>query len=94
MLTIANMRQALNRKTFMKPILITIQVKTEQIVDGEPILLPHERDQKPDLEPILPRKIMKQAYKDLQNCLVDTDLHGQRGVEVVLENSKKYKSKK
>lgn len=78
----------------MKPTLIKNQVKKEMIVDEDPLLLPHERDQKPDVEPTLPRKVMKQAYKDLQDCLVDTDLHGQRGVEVVIKNSKKCKSKK
>lgn len=52
-------------------------------------LLPHELDEKSDTKPIVPTKIMKQAYRDLQRGLVDTDLHGQRGVEEVLKNSKK-----
>ena len=45
--------------------------------------LPHERDESPDAQHITPRPEMKQAASDLERGLVDTDLHGQRGVETV-----------
>ncbi len=49
--------------------------------------LPHERDQAPDEVPAKPRKAMIQAFKDLQRGLVDTDLHGERGVEEVIKQT-------
>lgn len=52
--------------------------------------LPHERDESVEEDATTPRKIMDQAYQDLQRSLVDTDLHGQRGVEEqVRQDSKK-----
>ncbi|HAT31388.1 MAG TPA: hypothetical protein DCW29_11220 [Janthinobacterium sp.] len=45
--------------------------------------LPHERDESPDAQDAEPRDVMRQAASDLQRGLVDTDLHGQRGVEKV-----------
>ncbi len=72
----------------MKSVPVTPQKKPDQIVDVGSALLPHERDEKTETRPIVPTKIMKQAYKDLQHGLVDTDLHGQRGVEEVLKKSK------
>lgn len=78
----------------MKPIPVTAQAKNDPMVEANDPLLPHERDEKPDAQSIKPRKIMKQAYKDLQRCLVDTDLHGQRGVEEVLKNPNKSERKK
>lgn len=45
--------------------------------------LPHERDESPDAE-VAPRGIMEQAADDLAQGLVDTDLHGLRGVEQVV----------
>lgn len=45
--------------------------------------LPHERDTAPDAQDIKPRRIIRQAAKDLEQGLVDTDLHGERGVEKV-----------
>lgn len=56
--------------------------------------LPHERDEMADVDAIEPKKIMKQAYKDLQRGLVDTDMHGQRGVEEVVKHSVKVPTKK
>lgn len=52
--------------------------------------LPHERDQSPDSAASTtgPRDDMHQAAKDIEGGLVDTDLHGQRGVEKVKENVK------
>ncbi|CDG81125.1 hypothetical protein [Janthinobacterium agaricidamnosum] len=43
--------------------------------------LPHERDQSPDAQNAKPRPVMEQAASDLEQGLVDTDLHGERGVE-------------
>ncbi len=43
--------------------------------------LPHERDESPEVEDKPARGIMKQAADDLAQGLVDTDLHGERGVE-------------
>ncbi|MFZ6748171.1 hypothetical protein [Undibacterium sp. Ren11W] len=88
------LRQAFYTKEFMKPIRVTSQVKIDPIDNPNLPLLPHDRDEQPDVQPIVPRKIMKQAYKDLQRCLVDTDLHGQRGVEEVVKDSKKREDKK
>jgi hypothetical protein len=60
------------------------KVNTEVPVknDGE-MRLPHERDESPDTQGMKPRDIMKQAASDLEQGLVDTDLHGIRGVETV-----------
>ncbi len=43
--------------------------------------LPHERDEAPEGQDTSPRGVMKQAASDLEQGLVDTDLHGTRGVE-------------
>jgi hypothetical protein len=43
--------------------------------------LPHERDESPDGANKAPRGVMQQAADDLAQGLVDTDLHGARGVE-------------
>jgi hypothetical protein len=52
--------------------------------------LPNERDEAVEEDATAPRKVMNQAYQDLQRGLVDTDLHGQRGVEAqVRKDSKK-----
>ncbi len=45
----------------------------------EKLRLPFELDEMPDAHSSKPRKVMKQAYTDLKNGLVDTDLHGQQG---------------
>lgn len=37
---------------------------------------PHERDESPDSQASGPRESMQQAYEDLENGLVDTDLRG------------------
>lgn len=50
---------------------------------GDAMRLPHERDATPDAQGIEPREIIKQAASDLEQGLVDTDLHGIRGVETV-----------
>lgn len=45
--------------------------------------LPHERDERPEATPQPTRSIIHQAASDLERGLVDTDLHGLRGVETV-----------
>lgn len=45
--------------------------------------LPSERDESPDGHDAAPRDVMKQAASDIERGLVDTDLHGERGVEKV-----------
>lgn len=45
--------------------------------------LPHERDETTEKPPHRPRTIIEQASSDLERGLVDTDLHGVRGVEQV-----------
>jgi hypothetical protein len=49
--------------------------------------LPHEIDQTPDDRSTEPKKVIKQAYEDIQQGMVDTDMHGERGVEEVVKNS-------
>lgn len=45
--------------------------------------LPHERDEAPDGHDPEPRSVIRQAASDLEQGLVDTDMHGVRGVEKV-----------
>lgn len=48
---------------------------------------PNERDESPEVDSNSPlRPEIKQAAADLQQGQVDTDLHGVRGVEKVVEN--------
>jgi hypothetical protein len=47
--------------------------------------LPHERDETPDGQDVHSRGIMRQAADDVEQGLVDTDLHGQRGLEQAIE---------
>ncbi|CUI05650.1 hypothetical protein LXA47_27515 [Massilia sp. P8910] len=54
-----------------------------KIHDDDVKRLPHERDESPDGHDKEPRGVMKQAADDLAQGLVDTDMHGMRGVEVV-----------
>jgi hypothetical protein len=56
---------------------------TEPVGKDAGTRLPHERDESPDPTDAPPRRIMRQAARDLEQGLVDTDLHGQRGVETV-----------
>lgn len=54
------------------------QIKTDTPVKKDAIpRQPHERDESPDSQtPSKPHKSMEQAYEDLENGLVDTDLRG------------------
>jgi len=59
-------------------------INTEEPVKNDGVKrLPHERDESPDAQTITPRDVMRQAASDLEQGLVDTDLHGERGVEMV-----------
>ncbi len=53
----------------------------EKVEDDGVKRLPHERDESPKGTNTDPRGIMKQAADDLAQGLVDTDMHGMRGVE-------------
>lgn len=48
--------------------------------------LPHERDEAPDGHDKEPRGVMQQAADDLAQGLVDTDLHGMRGIEDAIDS--------
>lgn len=62
---------------------------TQPARSGHSKHLPHERDESPDATdatagtPAPVRSVMRQAASDLEQGLVDTDLHGIRGVEKV-----------
>ena len=47
--------------------------------------LPHERDESPEGADKAPHGVMKQAASDLERGLVDTDMHGMRGIEEAVE---------
>lgn len=56
---------------------------------------PNERDESPEVDSNNPlRAEIKQAAADLQQGQVDTDLHGVRGVEKVVENQVSRHTKK
>ncbi|MFL6710271.1 MAG: hypothetical protein ACJ8HI_18880 [Massilia sp.] len=51
----------------------------EKIKNDQVRRMPHERDESPDGQDADPRGVMQQAASDLENGLVDTDLHGKPG---------------
>ncbi len=56
--------------------------------------MPHEHDESADSQSSGPRKDMQQAHWDITHGLVDTDMHGERGVEeVVKANAERERSK-
>ena len=55
---------------------------SEKVTDDGVKRMPHERDESPQQDKA-PRGVMQQAADDLAQGLVDTDMHGQRGVEQV-----------
>lgn len=77
-------------KTDGKP----FQVKTGRPVrkDAMP-RMPHERDESEDSQSSEPREDMKQAYLDITNGQVDTDLRGARGIDAVNQTRKKTPGK-
>jgi hypothetical protein len=72
-------------KTDGKP----FQVMTKRPVRKNAIpRLPHERDESEDSQASGPRGDMKQAYLDIRNGQVDTDLRETRGVEEVVKTQR------
>lgn len=47
--------------------------------DEAPLQLPHERDQDPDMTNDRPDPVIRQAYEDLKNGQVDTDMRATPG---------------
>jgi hypothetical protein len=73
-------------KTDGKP----FQVKTKRPTRENTVpRMPHERDESEDSQSSGPRDDMKQAYLDITNGQVDTDLRGVRGVDTVEQAKKK-----
>lgn len=69
----------------MRTILKQHQVKTKRPVKkGATPRLPHERDESDDSQESVVRDDIKQAYIDLQEGQVDTDLRNTSGVDVVV----------
>lgn len=69
----------------MKSALKQHQVKTKRPVkDGTTPRMPHERDESDDSQESVVRDDMLQAYKDLQDGQVDTDLRETSGVDAVV----------
>ena len=72
-------------KTDGKP----FQVRTKRPVRKNAIpRLPHERDESEDSQASGPREDIKQAYLDIKNGQVDTDLRETRGVEEVVKTQR------
>jgi hypothetical protein len=64
--------------------------KTSRPSSGDPApRLPHEHDESHDSQSSGPRKDMQQAHWDITHGLVDTDMHGERGVEEVVKDDPK-----
>jgi hypothetical protein len=64
------------------------RVNTAEKVENDGVKrMPHERDESPDDHNAQPRGIIKQAAADIEQGLVDTDLHGTRGVEQVVQRN-------
>jgi hypothetical protein len=77
-------------KTDGKP----FQVRTKKPVRKDAIpRLPHERDESEDSQASGPRGDMKQAYLDIANGQVDTDLRETRGVEEVVKTQRGTRAK-
>jgi len=69
----------------MKTALKQHQVKTKRPTKpGVTPRLPHERDESDDSQESVVRDDIKQAYEDLQQGQVDTDLHNIGGVDEVV----------
>ena len=62
------------------------KVNTDAKIEDDGVKrLPHERDESPEGIDTEPRGVMKQAADDLARGLVDTDLHGVRGIEEAVD---------
>jgi hypothetical protein len=56
---------------------------TSNVMSDGKARLPHERDASPDGQGAGQQDVIRQAAKDLEQGLVDTDMHGERGQEKV-----------
>lgn len=70
----------------MKTALKQHQVKTSKNRAGPTPRMPHERDESDEAEETTQRDDIKQAYKDLQEGQVDTDLRNTGGVDEVVND--------
>jgi hypothetical protein len=71
----------------MKTALKQHQVRTKRPVKkGVTPRMPHERDESDDSQESVPRNDMQQAYTDLQEGQVDTDLRNTGGVDEVVND--------
>lgn len=70
----------------MKTALKQHQVKTSKNRAGPTPRLPHERDESDEFAETTQRDDIKQAYKDLQEGQVDTDLRNTGGVDEVVND--------
>lgn len=61
-----------------------IRTGTPPVKDDAPPRMPHERDESYDSQGSEPRRDIKQAYEDLKNGQVDTDLRETGGVDEVV----------
>jgi len=62
------------------------QVRTKRPVKKDAMpRMPHENDESDDSQASGPRDDMKQAYADITQGQVDTDLRGERGVEKTVQ---------
>ncbi|HEY0847980.1 MAG TPA: hypothetical protein VGE12_21625 [Noviherbaspirillum sp.] len=71
----------------MKTTLKQHQIRTKRPVkDGATPRMPHERDESDDSQESVVRDDMKQAFIDLQEGQVDTDLRNTSGVDEVVND--------
>ena len=73
----------------MKTTLKQHQVKTSKTRKGPTPLMPHERDESDEPAEVQQRDDIKQAYEDLQQGMVDTDLRGSLGTENIADAPQK-----
>ena len=70
----------------MKTTLKQHRVKTSKTRKGPTPLMPHERDESDEPAEVQQRDDIKQAYEDLQQGMVDTDLRDIGGVDEVVND--------
>jgi hypothetical protein len=70
----------------MKTTLKQHQVKTSKTRKGPTPLMPHERDESDEPAEVQQRDDIKQAYRDLEEGQVDTDLRNTGGVDEVVND--------
>jgi hypothetical protein len=71
------------RETGTRP--FTIKLRPEDEAKEAVPRQPNDRDESPDSQASGPREIIEQAYKDVMQGQVDTDLREQRGVEEAVD---------